>query len=294
MSSNSPPNSDTEDSRHSHHSGSPSSSKWSRNPLQLTLLGVGGVGKRKSAFLPYRPQLSPATATVSVNAPSSVASSASASNSTTTSSTAITTTTTPLSLSSPPSALKSNSNSTVLTNLQRGNTAATFCTSDVQLSFHERAGQGELSDEQVKAALAAKTIDLPDQNGFTALHWACYYGQVATVAQLLATRQVDVGRLAPDLVSPLLLAASGGHHEVVRLLLQHGANARHSDIVGNTPLMYAAAGNHPHTCNELLSKDPDLTATNEHGDTAYSLAMENGANLSQAVLEHYLTALLSI
>ncbi|XP_055849104.1 DNA-binding protein RFXANK [Episyrphus balteatus] len=285
MSSNSPPNSDTEDSR-----GSPS--KWSRNPLQLTLLGVGGVGKRKSAFLPYRPQLSPANASsASASCPPLSSSGASTFAPTLTlalnSSSAATT---------PPSSSTSSSksNSTVLTNLQRGNTAATFCSTDVQLSFHERAGQGELSDDQVKAAVASKTIDATDKNGFTALHWACYYGQVATVGQLLATRAVDVSILAPDMVSPLLLAAAGGHHEVVRLLLQHGANARHADIVGNTPLMYAAAGNHPHTCNELLSKDPDLTATNEHGDTAYSLAMENGANLSQAVLEHYLTALLSI
>lgn len=183
----------------------------------------------------------------------------------------------------------------MLTNLQRGNTAATFCSTDVQLSFHERAGQGELTDDQVKAAAEAKTIDDTDRNGFTALHWACYYGQVATVGQLLATRLVDACKLAPDMVSPLLLAAAGGHHEVVRLLLQHGADPLHADIVGNTPLMYAAAGNHPHTCNELLSKDPaDLTAQNEHGDTAYSLAIEMGANLSQAVIEHYLTALLSI
>lgn len=251
-------------------SGSPS--KWSRNPLQLTLLGVGSVGKRKSAFLPYRPQVNSlaavtTTATTSTFAPNTITSN--------------TTTTTA-------------SKSTVLTNLQRGNTTATFCPSDVQLSFHERAGQGELSDEQVKVAATSKTIDITDKNGFTALHWACYYGQVATVAQLLATGAVDVGKLAPDMVSPLLLAAAGGHHEVVRLLLQHEADARHADIVGNTALMYAAAGNHPHTCNELLSKDPDLTATNEHGDTAYSLAMENGANLSQTVLEHYLTALLSI
>ncbi|XP_055923566.1 DNA-binding protein RFXANK [Eupeodes corollae] len=275
MSSNSPPNSDTEDSR-----GSPS--KWSRNPLQLTLLGVGGVGKRKSAFLPYRPQVSPAN-----NIPViSVVSSSSATSPSTCNFTAKN--------STPPSTVSSKSNSTVLTNLQRGNTAATFCSSDVQLSFHERAGQGELSEEQVKAAMASKTIDSTDKNGFTALHWACHYGQVATVGQLLATRVVDVSKLAPDMVTPLLLAAAGGHHEVVRLLLQHGADARHADIVGNTPLMYAAAGNHPHTCNELLSKDPDPTATNEHGDTAYSLAMENGANLSQAVLEHYLTALLSI
>lgn len=66
------------------------------------------------------------------------------------------------------------------------------------------------------------------------------------------------------------------------------------DIVGNTALMYAAAGNHPHTCNEILSRDPDLTATNENGESAYSIVVEYGSTLAQAVLEQYLTAILSL
>lgn len=99
--------------------------------------------------------------------------------------------------------------------------------------------------------------------------------------------------MAPDLVSPVLLAAAGGHNEIVRFLLDHGADSTHMDIVGNTALMYAAAGNHPHTCNELLARDLDLSATNENGETAYSLAVEHGAQLAQALLEQYMTAIIT-
>ncbi|XP_018794813.1 PREDICTED: DNA-binding protein RFXANK [Bactrocera latifrons] len=182
---------------------------------------------------------------------------------------------------------------TVLTNLQRGNTEATFCPVEVALSFHERAGQGEITDDQVRIEFERndRNIDFKDATGFTALHWASYYGQLAAV-RLLVDSGADVNVEAPEMVTPLLLAACGGHNEVVRLLLEHGARPTHMDIVGNTALMYAAAGNHPHTCNELLAKDPDMTATNENGDTAYSLAVENGAVLAQAVLEQYLSALL--
>lgn len=181
---------------------------------------------------------------------------------------------------------------TVLTNLQRGNTEATFCPVEVKLSFHERAGQGEVTSEQIFQQKLTN-IDEKDSMGFTALHWACYYGQLATV-QCLIEVGANINEEAPEMVTPLLLAASGGHHEVVRLLLERGANYKCMDIVGNTALMYAAAGNHPHTCNELLSKDPDMSASNENGDTAYSLAVENGATLSQAVLEQYLTSILSL
>lgn len=183
--------------------------------------------------------------------------------------------------------------STVLTNLQRGNTEATFCPVEVSLSFHERAGQGEITEEQVKAELQRQQqIDYKDVHGFTPLHWAASYGQMVSV-QLLVAAGADVNSLAPDMITPLLLAAAGGHNEIVRLLLDRGASATHMDIVGNTALMYAAAGNHPHTCNELLSRDLDFSATNENGDTAYALAVEHGAHLAQALLEQYMTAVLT-
>uniref|UniRef100_A0A182JF29 Uncharacterized protein n=1 Tax=Anopheles atroparvus TaxID=41427 RepID=A0A182JF29_ANOAO len=87
-------------------------------------------------------------------------------------------------------------------------------------------------------------------------------------------------------------AGAGGHNEIVRLLLENGASINHMDIVGNTALMYAAAGNHPHTCNELLNGEASFTDTNEDGESAYSLAVKNNAHLAQAVLENHITALL--
>ncbi|KXJ76908.1 DNA-binding protein RFXANK [Aedes albopictus] len=176
---------------------------------------------------------------------------------------------------------------TVLTNLQRGNTEASI-PSEICLNFHEKTGQGEITEEQVRAE---KTVDLPDSNQFTPLHWACYYGQLSS-AQILISCGADVNRQAMDMVTPLVLAAAGGHHEIVRLLIQRGAKVNHMDVVGNTALMYAAAGNHPHTCNELLNKGANFTDTNEDGETAYSLAVKQQANLSQAVLENYISALL--
>ncbi|XP_058451581.1 DNA-binding protein RFXANK isoform X2 [Malaya genurostris] len=176
---------------------------------------------------------------------------------------------------------------TVLTNLQRGNTEANIA-SEICLNFHEKTGQGEITEEQVRTE---KLVDAVDSNNLTPLHWACYYGQLAAT-QILINCGAEVNRQATDMVTPLLLASAGGHHEIVRLLLQKGAKVNHMDVVGNTALMYAAAGNHPHTCNELLSRCARFTDSNEDGETAYSLALKNQAGLSQAVLENYITALL--
>lgn len=184
-----------------------------------------------------------------------------------------------------------NLRTTVLTNFQRGNTEKQFC-DEINLTFHECAGQGELTVDQLESTVL--NPDLIDKHGFTSLHWACYYGQLSSAELLIATGRVDVNSLAPDLVTPLHLAAAGGHHEIVRLLLQKNADPNALDIVGNTALMYASALNHPLTCNELLMKSFDITTENEHGDTAYSLAIENNATLSKAILEQYLLAVLSL
>lgn len=57
--------------------------------------------------------------------------------------------------------------------------------------------------------------------------------------------------------------------------------------------MFAAAGNHPHTCHELLNYKSNMFQTNEFDDTAYSLAIENNASLAQAVIENYVVSLLT-
>lgn len=57
--------------------------------------------------------------------------------------------------------------------------------------------------------------------------------------------------------------------------------------------MFATAGNHPHTCNELLAYKPDIFQTNEFDDSAYSLAVQNQSTLAQAVLENHIVGVLA-
>lgn len=118
---------------------------------------------------------------------------------------------------------------TVLTNLQRGNTQAETPESNSPvIDFHIRAGQGDLTEQEVKQE---PDINSLDNSKLTALHWASAYGQVNSV-KLLLNYKAKVNLLGPEEESPLLLAAAGGHLEVVRLLLNYGADVNHVDHVG--------------------------------------------------------------
>ncbi|KAL1502285.1 hypothetical protein ABEB36_007451 [Hypothenemus hampei] len=178
---------------------------------------------------------------------------------------------------------------TVLTNLQRGNTQAeTLIPRPTELTFHMKAGQGELNNQEI---LKEKNVDVLDPNGLTALHWASAYGQYNTV-ELLINFGANVNKLGPDEESPLTLAASGGHHEVVKLLLSHNANVNHVDHMCNSALMYAAKGNHPHTCQELLLNGAKFGLVNLDEETALNIAIENNSTSAQVVIESFIISLM--
>ncbi|KAJ4434955.1 hypothetical protein ANN_23527 [Periplaneta americana] len=167
----------------------------------------------------------------------------------------------------------------VLTNLQRGNIPTeTAAPEQTDVSFHHRAGQGEITDLDIEQE---QDVDVKDSNGLSALMWASAYGQLPTV-QLLLQHKANVDLQGPEGETPLLLAAAGGHHEVVRLLLSEGAAVNHSDEVGNTALMYAAHGDHPHCTNELLLRGADITMVNLNDDTAFGIAVKRGSKLGRS------------
>ncbi|KAI4468526.1 ankyrin repeat family a [Holotrichia oblita] len=179
---------------------------------------------------------------------------------------------------------------TVLTNLQRGNVQAeTPVPQSADINFHTRAGQGEITQNDIDDE---SSVDIRDSNELTALHWAATYGQLNTV-QLLLNNHAVVDKLGPNGETALLLAANGGHIDVVRILIAEGADINHVDDDGNTPLMYAASGNHPHCCNDLLLHGADITIVNLNGNTAFDLAVDNNSTLAQAVIENFLLTLLN-
>lgn len=73
-------------------------------------------------------------------------------------------------------------------------------------------------------------VDATDEHGLTGLMWASAYGQLGSARQLLKWN-ADVNFHGPKSATSLHFAASYGHHDVVKLLLSHGADPNACDEV---------------------------------------------------------------
>jgi ankyrin repeat protein len=142
-----------------------------------------------------------------------------------------------------------------------------------------------LSEARIRDASA---INSRSKDGFTALHFACFFSQPEAARLLLESgAAVDAVAANPMQVMPLHSAASARNLEAARLLLEHGApgivNARQQ---GGWVPIHAAAQNGDRPMVELLLKhgaDPKLA--NDDGKTPAMVAREKGHEEIAALLE---------
>jgi len=129
-------------------------------------------------------------------------------------------------------------------------------------------------------------IDSRSKDGFTALHFACFFGQPEAARLLIESgAAVDAVAANPTKVMPLHSAASARNLEAARLLLEHGAPVNARQQAGWVPL-HAAAQNGDRPMVELLLKhraDPKLV--NDEGKTSAMVAREKGHAEIAALLD---------
>jgi ankyrin repeat protein len=77
--------------------------------------------------------------------------------------------------------------------------------------------------------------------------------------------------------TPLSAAASKGHLETVRELLNWGASVDIAEKDGRTPLIIAASEGHEEVLLELLSRGARVDITDAYGNTPLSAAASNMA-----------------
>ena len=114
-------------------------------------------------------------------------------------------------------------------------------------------------------------------DGFTALHFAAFFGQT-DAGRLLLDRGADVDARGRGWMTgtPLHSAASRSHEDVARILLDAGADPNLRQSAGWTPLHSAAHNGVAGFVSLLLSHGADPTATNDEGTSVLGMAEENG------------------
>lgn len=68
--------------------------------------------------------------------------------------------------------------------------------------------------------------------------------------------------------TPLHVGCAEGHSEVVKLLLDYGANPNAVDAKGATPLHLATIGGHSHIVKQLIDFGCDVNIVDKEGFTA--------------------------
>jgi ankyrin repeat protein len=122
-------------------------------------------------------------------------------------------------------------------------------------------------------------------DGFTALHFAAFFGQPQAAAILLE-RGADVHAVASTFgnVTPLHSAAAAPSRAIVRMLLEAGADANARQGGGFTALQAAAQNGDPEMTRDLLEHGADPSAATDDGRTALSIAEEQGHEEVAALL----------
>jgi len=153
------------------------------------------------------------------------------------------------------------------------------------LDIFEATSLGRL-DRLREMAPDSAAVNSRSADGFTALHFACFFSQPESARLLIENgAAVDAVAANPMAVMPLHSAASARNLEAARLLLEHGAPVNARQQGGWVPI-HAAAQNGDRAMVQLFLKhhaDPKLA--NDEGRTAAMVAREKGHQEIAVLLE---------
>jgi ankyrin repeat protein len=146
-----------------------------------------------------------------------------------------------------------------------------------------------LGDAQRVATLLGRgdSADLRSWDGWTPLHLAAYTGR-AEAARALVSRGAPVDAVSTNATknTPLCAALAGsGDHEIVRLLLEAGADPNFRAELGVTPLHLAASRGADALVHQLLEHGAEKAARMDDGTTPAGIAAARGHAATAALLE---------
>jgi ankyrin repeat protein len=125
------------------------------------------------------------------------------------------------------------------------------------------------------------------QDQYCPIHAACGFGNIE-VLRALVEKGADLEIRMSDGKTPLILASNYGHQEIAEYLIQHGADINAIDNDGNTPLI-AAAKAYPGIVQILMQKDAKISTTNKDDKNAYAVAKDHIQTEVMAIIDQYIS-----
>lgn len=95
---------------------------------------------------------------------------------------------------------------------------------------------------------------LTSEEGYTPLHNACCSKNKAAVLELLMTGNIEINYQAKSGATALMIAANNGCDDIVKLLLQYGANLHLLDLKGSTAAIHATRLGYKSTASILKKR----------------------------------------
>ena len=145
------------------------------------------------------------------------------------------------------------------------------------LDVFEAAALGEESRLRELLDAEPSLVSSYAGDGFTALHFAAFFGH-ADAVELLLDRGAEVDAFGRGWMTGTALhsAVSRKASEIARRLLKAGANPNARQSAGWTPLHSAANNGDLASIDLLLAAGADPSATNDEGRSVLDLAEERG------------------
>lgn len=164
----------------------------------------------------------------------------------------------------------------------------------VEPSTIEEAAKAGDADAIAKLSDAGANINEHDADGYTALHWAAFQGNVK-MAKALLDHHADIEAVDSKGATPLGTAIYYDRYEVARFLLDQHANVNARDKLGWTPLCYAADDGHDygHSYKNasyaylLIYYGADVNSGGKDSPSPLSIASGRGhSDIVKLLLEH--------
>ncbi|KAL7858805.1 hypothetical protein AOLI_G00189070 [Acnodon oligacanthus] len=117
-----------------------------------------------------------------------------------------------------------------------------------------------------------------EEDGSTGLHHAAKLGNLEIITLLLNTGQVDINAQDSGGWTPIIWAAEHRHTDIIRALLNRGADVTLKDKEMNVCLHWASFAGSVEIAELVLNAGCPLSSVNLHGDTPLHIAAREGYN----------------